>query len=237
MFLTFDARVPAGRHRGGPAARSTGRGPACRSPAMTLGERRAAAVDHVHPAADRHRRAAPAGAGLPATRPAQFAAGGVRMVRLDAVGYAIKKAGTQLLHDAGDVRVHRRVRRAGARRSGIEVLVEIHAYYQQQIEIAARVDWVYDFALPPLVLHAPSPATPTAAPVAAHPAGERGDRARHPRRHRRDRRRRRRDRAGDARAAAAGGDRRASSRRSTTNSGGRAGRPPARRPRTSTCTR
>jgi sucrose phosphorylase len=34
------------------------------------------------------------------------------------------------------------------------VLVEIHSYYQKQIEIARRVDWVYDFALPPLVLHA-----------------------------------------------------------------------------------
>jgi sucrose phosphorylase len=37
---------------------------------------------------------------------------------------------------------------------GIELLVEIHSYYQLQMEIAAKVDWVYDFALPPLVLHA-----------------------------------------------------------------------------------
>jgi sucrose phosphorylase len=36
----------------------------------------------------------------------------------------------------------------------MEVLVEIHSYYRKQIEIAARVDWVYDFALPPLLLHA-----------------------------------------------------------------------------------
>jgi len=43
---------------------------------------------------------------------------------------------------------------AQARALGIEVLVEIHAYYQRQIEIARQVDWVYDFALPPLVLHA-----------------------------------------------------------------------------------
>ncbi|MDP0941707.1 hypothetical protein Q6253_31235, partial [Klebsiella quasipneumoniae] len=41
-----------------------------------------------------------------------------------------------------------------ARALGIEVLVEIHAYHQRQIEIASRVDWVYDFALPPLDLHA-----------------------------------------------------------------------------------
>src|SRR5690606_3923104 len=37
---------------------------------------------------------------------------------------------------------------------GMEVLVEIHSHYEKQIEIARRVDWVYDFALPPLVLHA-----------------------------------------------------------------------------------
>jgi sucrose phosphorylase len=36
---------------------------------------------------------------------------------------------------------------------GIEVLVEIHSHYLEQIEIARRVDWVYDFALPPLILH------------------------------------------------------------------------------------
>jgi sucrose phosphorylase len=41
-----------------------------------------------------------------------------------------------------------------AREAGIEVLVEIHSHYLQQIGIAKRVDRVYDFALPPLVLHA-----------------------------------------------------------------------------------
>ena len=30
----------------------------------------------------------------------------------------------------------------------------MHSYYRRQIEIARQVDWVYDFALPPLVLHA-----------------------------------------------------------------------------------
>ena len=77
----------------------------------------------------------------------------IRMVRLDAVGYAIKKAGescfmmpeTFAFIDAFS---------AQARARGIEVLVEIHSHQQRQIEIARRVDWVYDFALPPLVLHA-----------------------------------------------------------------------------------
>ena len=33
------------------------------------------------------------------------------------------------------------------------MLVEIHTHYQDQIEIGKQSDWVYDFALPPLVLH------------------------------------------------------------------------------------
>jgi sucrose phosphorylase len=43
---------------------------------------------------------------------------------------------------------------AQAHALGIEVLVEIHSHFKQQVEIASRVDWVYDFALPPLLLHA-----------------------------------------------------------------------------------
>jgi sucrose phosphorylase len=35
----------------------------------------------------------------------------------------------------------------------MEVLVEIHSHYLAQMQIARQVDWVYDFALPPLVLH------------------------------------------------------------------------------------
>jgi sucrose phosphorylase len=42
---------------------------------------------------------------------------------------------------------------AQAHALGIEVLVEVHGHYEDQLEIASRVDWVYDFALPPLVLH------------------------------------------------------------------------------------
>jgi len=78
---------------------------------------------------------------------------GVTMVRLDAVGYAIKQAGKncfmmpETFEFIGEFA-------ARARELGLEVLVEIHAYYKRQIEIAKQVDWVYDFALPPLVLHA-----------------------------------------------------------------------------------
>ncbi len=82
-----------------------------------------------------------------------LAANGVTMIRLDAVGYAIKKAGTSCFMMPETFAFIDEF--AGLARSlGLEVLVEVHSYYRKQIEIAKRVDWVYDFALPPLVLHA-----------------------------------------------------------------------------------
>lgn len=86
---------------------------------------------------------------------------GVTLIRMDAVGYAIKRAGrdsfmmpeTFAFIDEFSSR---------ARTRGLEVLVEVHSYFQKQIEIAKRVDWVYDFALPPLVLHALFNGTPDA---------------------------------------------------------------------------
>jgi len=82
----------------------------------------------------------------------QFRAVGIRSIRLDAAGYAIKKAGTScfMISETFDFigKISER-----ARSLGIEVLVEIHSHYLEQIEIAKRVDRVYDFALPPLVLH------------------------------------------------------------------------------------
>jgi len=76
----------------------------------------------------------------------------VRLIRLDAVGYAIKKAGTScfMIPETFDFIAYLTKE---ARALGIDVLVEIHSYYLHQIEIAKRVDRVYDFALPPLVLH------------------------------------------------------------------------------------
>nr|WP_321307506.1 sucrose phosphorylase [uncultured Sphaerochaeta sp.] len=83
----------------------------------------------------------------------RFARAGIACIRLDAAGYAIKTPGTScfmtpetfgFLEDLSEK----------ARARGMEVLVEIHSYYKDQIDIARKVDRVYDFALPPLVLHA-----------------------------------------------------------------------------------
>src|ERR1043165_6179198 len=77
----------------------------------------------------------------------------IRMVRLDAVGYAVKKAGSSCFMIPETFAFIDTLAQQAAKLE-IEVLVEIHSYFRRQIEIASRVDRVYDFALPPLVLHA-----------------------------------------------------------------------------------
>ena len=81
-----------------------------------------------------------------------FAANGVRLIRLDAVGYAVKKAGASsfMMPETFEFMA---AFAAKAKALGLEVLVEVHSHYRKQIDIAQHVDWVYDFALPPLVLH------------------------------------------------------------------------------------
>jgi sucrose phosphorylase len=82
-----------------------------------------------------------------------FSENGVKMLRLDAIGYAIKRAGTscfmipETFQYIDDLTCE-------AKSLGMEVLVEVHSYYKTQIQIAKHVDWVYDFALPPLILQA-----------------------------------------------------------------------------------
>ncbi len=78
---------------------------------------------------------------------------GVRLIRLDAAGYVAKEAGTSCFMTPATLDFIRQLRRFAHER-GARVLVEIHAPYHQQIEAARNADYVYDFALPPLVLHA-----------------------------------------------------------------------------------
>ena len=83
----------------------------------------------------------------------RFSESGIRVIRLDAAGYAIKKPGTNCFMIPETFAFIASLA-AQARAYNIEVLVEIHSYYLKQIEIAKHVDRVYDFALPPLILHA-----------------------------------------------------------------------------------
>ena len=82
----------------------------------------------------------------------RFAKAGIREIRLDAAGYAIKRRGTQCFMLPQTFEFIGALSEQ-ARTLGIETLVEIHSHYQTQIAIASRVGRVYDFALPPLVLH------------------------------------------------------------------------------------
>jgi sucrose phosphorylase len=78
---------------------------------------------------------------------------GVAIVRLDAVGYAVKTAGTSCFMTEATLDYVEELR-GRANKLGIEVLAELHSHYDQQIRMSKVVDRVYDFALPPLVLHA-----------------------------------------------------------------------------------
>jgi hypothetical protein len=146
-------RVPAGRREADLLAHV----PAAPGLAVHLrhaGQRRsAAAVDHLHAAAGRHRRVAPAGQGLPRRHPAELCRQRVSAWCGSTPWATRSRSPAQLLHDARDLRLHRRVRgaRADAGHRGAGGGARL---LPRQIEIARRVDWVYDFALPPLVLHA-----------------------------------------------------------------------------------
>ena len=118
----------------------------------------------------------------------EFQAAGIRAIRLDAAGYAIKKPGTScfMIPETFDF-IDELTAQAHA--LNIEVLVEIHAYHRDQIDIAKQVDWVYDFALPPLVLHALYTRNDRASEtLAGHQSPELHYGSRYPRRHRRHRR-------------------------------------------------
>ncbi|MCF8365297.1 MAG: sucrose phosphorylase [Bacteroidales bacterium] len=80
-----------------------------------------------------------------------FRKSGIKMIRLDAAGYALKERGTScFMTDKTFAFIDHLTQKA--RKLGITVLVEIHSHHQTQIEIAKKVDYVYDFALPVLVL-------------------------------------------------------------------------------------
>ena len=117
----------------------------------------------------------------------QFQVAGIRAIRLDAAGYAIKKRGTScFMIPETFAFIDEITRRAHER--GIEVLVEIHSHYLEQIEISRQVDWVYDFALPPLVLHSPVYSQlPPSATLAGNESPQRYNGARYTRRNRSDR--------------------------------------------------
>ncbi len=82
----------------------------------------------------------------------KFASAGIRTIRLDAAGYVIKRRGTScfMLPETFDFIASLSAKAADL---GMTSLVEVHSHYRKQITIASCVNKVYDFALPPLILH------------------------------------------------------------------------------------
>lgn len=83
-----------------------------------------------------------------------FAERGVRLVRLDAVGYVTKRPGTSCFMVEPEIHDFLGWLSSVATPLGLELLTEVHGDVATQRRLAARGHWSYDFALPGLVLHA-----------------------------------------------------------------------------------
>ncbi len=78
----------------------------------------------------------------------------VKMVRLDAVGYVIKKPGTSCFFVEPEIYNFLDHLKEQADKSGIELLPEIHSHPSIQYKVAKRGIWIFDFILPYLILEA-----------------------------------------------------------------------------------
>jgi len=79
---------------------------------------------------------------------------GVRIVRLDAVGYVIKRAGTTCFMVEPEIYEFLGWITDLAGSLGLAVLPEVHDRYPTHRRLASHGFWTYDFVLPGLVLHA-----------------------------------------------------------------------------------
>jgi sucrose phosphorylase len=85
---------------------------------------------------------------------AEFAKNGIHFIRLDAVGYVIKKPGTNCFFVQPEIYQFMDWIKRLAAQNGIELLPELHDHYATQVSLSQHVYWIYDFMLPYLVLEA-----------------------------------------------------------------------------------
>ena len=83
-----------------------------------------------------------------------FSANNVKMVRLDAVGYVIKKIGTSCFFVEPEIYEFLEWISNISQSLDIELLPEIHAEYETQLRLAQKGYWIYDFILPYTILDA-----------------------------------------------------------------------------------
>ncbi len=81
-----------------------------------------------------------------------FHANHVSVVRLDAVGYVIKKPGTSCFFVEPEIFQFMDWIRDLAAKNDIELLPEVHAELATQLELVEHGYWIYDFILPYLIL-------------------------------------------------------------------------------------
>lgn len=83
-----------------------------------------------------------------------FSNNGVRIVRLDAIGYVIKKRGTSCFFVEPDIYEFLEWIASIAKSLGLTLLPEVHAHHAIQYRLASRGFWIYDFILPYRILEA-----------------------------------------------------------------------------------
>ncbi|CAM3538191.1 sucrose phosphorylase [Marinicrinis lubricantis] len=81
-----------------------------------------------------------------------FKKNNVKIVRLDAVGYIIKKLGTSCFFVEPEIYEFLDWIMKLAQSLDIELLPEVHAHYTTQYKLAERGFWIYDFILPYRIL-------------------------------------------------------------------------------------
>lgn len=79
---------------------------------------------------------------------------GASIIRLDAFAYATKQIGTNCFFVEPEIWEMLDGAKHILQPYGVDVLPEIHEHYTIQTKLAEKDHWVYDFALPMLVLHA-----------------------------------------------------------------------------------
>ena len=81
-----------------------------------------------------------------------FSRNNVKMVRLDAVGYVVKKPGTSCFFVEPEIYQFLNWMTGISKSLGIDLLPEVHSHYTTQFKLAEKGYWIYDFILPYIVL-------------------------------------------------------------------------------------
>ena len=85
---------------------------------------------------------------------AHFSQNNINIVRLDAVGYVIKKLGTSCFFVEPDIWEFMDWIAELAKKHSIILLPEVHSHYSMQLKLSEKGFWIYDFILPYRILEA-----------------------------------------------------------------------------------